>query len=91
MVKDNGVPCKTATAILIVTIEDINDNAPVFLKNYHPVILEHVEPQKIIEVLAMDYDDYSNGPPFIFQLDPNANGIITSRFKVVYNKSKYFV
>nr|CAD7403376.1 unnamed protein product [Timema cristinae] len=81
---DDGVPSKTATALLTVIVEDINDNAPTFLEDYHPVLLEHVPPRKVVEILATDVDDRNkgNGPPFIFSLDPTADDIIKASFKV---------
>lgn len=44
---DDGVPPKTATATLTVIVQDINDNAPMFLKEYRPVLPEHVPPRKV--------------------------------------------
>nr|CAD7572875.1 unnamed protein product [Timema californicum] len=81
---DDGVPSKTATALLTVIVEDVNDNAPTFLEDYHPVLLEHVPPRKVVEILAKDMDDRNkgNGPPFIFSLDPTADDIIKASFKV---------
>jgi len=48
---DDGIPPKTATATLTVIVQDINDNAPTFLKDYRPVITEHVAPKKVIRWL----------------------------------------
>lgn len=81
---DDGVPPKTATATLTVIVQDINDNAPTFLKDYRPVLPEHVPPRKVVEILATDDDDRSksNGPPFQFRLDPGADDIIRASFKV---------
>ncbi|KAK9710914.1 Laminin G domain [Popillia japonica] len=81
---DDGVPPKTATATLTVIVQDINDNAPTFLKEYRPVLPEHVPPRKVVEILATDDDDRSksNGPPFQFRLDPGADDIIRASFKV---------
>ncbi|KAG5675458.1 hypothetical protein PVAND_005362 [Polypedilum vanderplanki] len=81
---DDGIPQKTATATLTVIVQDINDNAPKFLKDYRPVLPEHVPPRKVIEILATDDDDRSksNGPPFQFRLDPGADDIIRASFKV---------
>ncbi|XP_065164456.1 neural-cadherin isoform X4 [Atheta coriaria] len=81
---DDGVPPKTATATLTVIVQDINDNAPSFLKDYRPVLPEHIPPRKVVEILATDDDDRSksNGPPFQFRLDPGADDIIRASFKV---------
>lgn len=91
MAADDGVPPKTATATLLINVEDINDNAPVFLKEYRPVLPEHTPPQKIVEIQAKDKDDRlkNNGPPFTFKLDPTASDVIKSSFKVEYDPSKY--
>ncbi|XP_066902324.1 neural-cadherin isoform X6 [Halyomorpha halys] len=85
---DDGVPPKTATATLTVIVQDINDNAPMFLKEYRPVLPEHVPPRKVVEVLATDDDDRSksNGPPFTFRMDPNADDIIRASFKVEHDQ-----
>lgn len=87
---DDGVPPKTATATLTVIVQDINDNAPMFLKDYRPVLPEHVPPRKVVEVLATDDDDRSksNGPPFTFRMDPNADDIIRASFKVEHDQSE---
>lgn len=96
MAIDDGMPPKTATATLTVIVQDINDNAPKFLRDYRPVLPEHVPPRKVVEVLATDDDDRSksNGPPFTFRLDPNADDVIRASFKVEHDQSKlmlYFV
>lgn len=70
----------------------MNDNAPNFRKDYRPVLEEHSPPQKIVEIEAMDKDDKSkgNGAPFTFKMDPEADDIIKSSFKVEYDSSKKF-
>lgn len=86
---DDGVPPKTATATLTVIVEDINDNAPTFLKDYRPVLPEHTSARTVVEVLATDDDDRSksNGPPFIFRMDPTADDVIRASFKVEHDQS----
>nr|CAD7400327.1 unnamed protein product [Timema poppensis] len=81
---DDGVPSKTATALLTVIVEDVNDNAPTFLEDYYPVLPEHVSPRKVVEILAYDEDDRTkgNGPPFSFKMDPSAEDVIRASFKV---------
>nr|CAD7597146.1 unnamed protein product [Timema genevievae] len=85
---DEDVPPKTATATLTVIVQDINDNAPKFLEDYRPVLLEHVPPRKIVEIMATDEDEMSknNGPPFTFKMDSKADDIIRASFKVEHNK-----
>lgn len=87
---DDGIPPKTATATLTVIVQDINDNPPTFLKDYRPVVPEHVQPRKVVEILATDDDDRSksNGPPFTFRMDPNADDVIKASFKVESDNSE---
>jgi hypothetical protein len=84
---DDGAPPRTATATLTVVVSDINDNAPRFLHDYRPVVMEKSPPQKVIEIQATDDDDRSkgNGPPFSFRLDHNAPAIIKQKFDVSYD------
>jgi hypothetical protein len=88
---DDGDPPKTATATLTVIVQDINDNAPKFLKNYRPVIPENSSPRKVVDILATDDDDRSksNGPPFFFRMDPNADDQIKASFRVDHDPSKW--
>ncbi|XP_023290813.1 neural-cadherin isoform X1 [Orussus abietinus] len=81
---DDGIPPKTATATLTVIVQDINDNPPRFIKDYRPVLQEYVQPRRVVEILATDDDDRSrsNGPPFTFRMDPNADDVIKASFKV---------
>ncbi|XP_043475146.1 neural-cadherin isoform X3 [Leptopilina heterotoma] len=81
---DDGIPPKTATATLTVIVQDINDNPPTFLKDYRPVLTEYALPKRVVEILATDDDDRSksNGPPFTFKMDPEADDIIRASFKV---------
>lgn len=58
---DDGFPPKSSTATLTVVVGDINDNAPRFLYDYRPVIMEKSPPQKVQEILATDDDDRSKG------------------------------
>ncbi len=46
--------------------------------------MEHAPPRKVVEIMAMDDDDWSkgNGPPFHFRLDPKADDIIRASFKI---------
>lgn len=45
---------------------------------------------QVVEVLATDDDDRSksNGPPFTFRMDPNADDIIRASFKVEHDQSE---
>ncbi|XP_043210951.1 neural-cadherin-like isoform X4 [Amphibalanus amphitrite] len=86
---DDGVPPKTATATLTVIVDDVNDNAPTFLEDYRPVLMENAAPREVAEVMAADADDRSsgNGPPFTFKMDPRADDTIRSGFRVEHDST----
>lgn len=88
---DDGLPPKTSTATLTINVQDINDNAPTFMQEYRPVLPEHVPPRKILDILAVDKDERpkGNAGPFTFKLDPNADGVIRTGFRIEQVQSKY--
>jgi len=61
-VSDMGSPAKSASAILQINVEDINDNAPEFDKdNYYVRVAEDVKLNaSILKVHAMDRDEGKN-------------------------------
>ncbi|XP_030595803.1 protocadherin alpha-8-like isoform X20 [Archocentrus centrarchus] len=60
---DGGKPPKSGNMNILVNVLDINDNAPVFSKNYYSVMLSENAPlgTKVIQVNATDLDDGPNG------------------------------
>lgn len=82
---DDGIPQRTAVATLNVNLEDVNDNAPKFLRDYVSIVYENTPPGRIEEIQAADPDDKlaGNGPPFHFRLHPNASQQIKDLFDVV--------
>jgi len=84
---DYGVPALSATAEVVVTLIDENDNAPVFQQSlYQSSIREDAQNQsEVITVLATDADepgnnnsmiDYSLTNTSVFSIESN-NGVIT--------------
>lgn len=84
---DDGVPQRNSTATLTVVLDDVNDNAPKFLKDYVAIIREDDKEQMIADLLAADPDDRmaGNGPQFHFELDPNAPQKIKDIFEVIHD------
>lgn len=81
---DTDRPRLTATATLIVNVEDVNDNAPSLVNSTLPPIAEGSGPSKIGHIYAFDRDDYArgNGPPFTFYIDPSAPERIKRLFRL---------
>uniref|UniRef100_A0A674PHG7 Protocadherin-16 n=1 Tax=Takifugu rubripes TaxID=31033 RepID=A0A674PHG7_TAKRU len=87
---DGGSPKRTDEMTLDVTVQDINDNAPVFNQSrYHAIISENLQPgSNILQVFATDDDEGDNGkvlyeinrrqsdPDHYFLVDPQS-GVIT--------------
>ncbi|XP_059080013.1 cadherin-related tumor suppressor-like [Tigriopus californicus] len=68
---DSGSPPATGTAMLTVTVEDINDTPPK-VTNTEGFIKENSPPESfIMKFKVIDADLEENGPPFRFRLLPN--------------------
>ncbi|XP_018326960.1 DE-cadherin [Agrilus planipennis] len=65
----------------IIELEDINDNEP-FLNVTTVVWYENQEPGDITQLTADDYDSVENGPPFTYDLAPEASVEIRQKFAV---------
>ncbi len=74
-VTDRGVPPLTTFASVIVTVGDINDNAPVFSRPFQQTtVSEDSDPTDIITITAYDSDSpLSPNSRIVFSLDPIGN------------------
>ena len=63
LAQDHGLPSLNSTALVIVSVRDINDNAPRFNQsNFSATLPENMEPGAIVITLqATDDDDGANG------------------------------
>ncbi|XP_028450211.1 cadherin-7-like [Perca flavescens] len=67
-------------AVVLVSVTDVNDNAPSFAIEYQPLVCEDTEPGQIIETLsAVDRDQPENGHHFLFSLSTEHAGNFTLR------------
>uniref|UniRef100_A0A672FZE0 Protocadherin-16 n=1 Tax=Salarias fasciatus TaxID=181472 RepID=A0A672FZE0_SALFA len=86
---DGGSPKRTDQMILDITVQDINDNAPVFNQSrYHAIISENLQPgSNILQVFATDADEGDNGMVLYEinrrQSDPDRYFVIDSRTGVI--------
>uniref|UniRef100_A0A8C4TJR2 Si:dkey-22o22.2 n=1 Tax=Erpetoichthys calabaricus TaxID=27687 RepID=A0A8C4TJR2_ERPCA len=71
---DMGHPPLTGSAVVLLTVQDINDNGPEFEMSYQPVVWENDAAPQVIPMNdtslllhAKDRDTVLNGPPFTFQ------------------------
>ncbi|XP_068998297.1 cadherin-7-like [Embiotoca jacksoni] len=56
-------------AVVLVSVTDVNDNAPSFAIEYQTFVCENAQPGQIIETLsAVDPDEPENGHHFLFSL-----------------------
>uniref|UniRef100_A0A224XKW2 Putative cadherin egf lag seven-pass g-type receptor n=1 Tax=Panstrongylus lignarius TaxID=156445 RepID=A0A224XKW2_9HEMI len=76
---------------VVITLKDINDNAPV-LDVPQPVFWrENQSPGIIATLSAKDNDGPENGPPFTFAISSVASSDILSKFSVIDSKLKALV
>ncbi|KAM6989840.1 cadherin-7-like [Tautogolabrus adspersus] len=62
-------------SVVLISVTDINDNAPSLANDYKTFICENAEPGQVIETLsAVDLDDPDNGHHFLFSLSAEAAG-----------------
>uniref|UniRef100_UPI0037E7CD67 cadherin-7-like n=1 Tax=Semicossyphus pulcher TaxID=241346 RepID=UPI0037E7CD67 len=60
-------------AVVLVSVTDINDNAPSLAIKYKTFVCENAEPGQVIETLsAVDRDEPDNGHHFLFSLSTEA-------------------
>lgn len=81
--EDGGPTSLPETTEVVITLIDINDNAP-FLDMPKPVIWRENQPEGgvITKLVAKDYDGPENGPPFKFAIASSASVEIQSKFGV---------
>lgn len=87
LASDNGTPAATAEAHITVNVLDVNDNAPVFARNFYEFSIEENVPRNTIvgKVNAKDADDGINAEIRLslitnntnFQIDPKSGEIVT--------------
>uniref|UniRef100_A0A8D0D3F7 Cadherin domain-containing protein n=1 Tax=Sander lucioperca TaxID=283035 RepID=A0A8D0D3F7_SANLU len=72
---DAGSPPMTGTAIVVVTVLDINDNGPEFEVPYEPIVWENAAAPQVVRMNetslllhATDRDTSTNGGPFSIRL-----------------------
>uniref|UniRef100_A0A8C7LXV5 Si:dkey-22o22.2 n=1 Tax=Oncorhynchus kisutch TaxID=8019 RepID=A0A8C7LXV5_ONCKI len=72
---DTGIPPLTGTAIVMVTVLDINDNGPEFEVPYKPIVWENMAAPQAVRINdtslllhAADRDSSPNGGPFSIRL-----------------------
>ncbi|KAK2846728.1 hypothetical protein Q5P01_009727 [Channa striata] len=86
---DGGSPKRTDQMTLDITVQDINDNAPVFNQSrYHAIISENLQPgSSILQVFATDADEGDNGMVLYEinrrQSDPDRYFVIDSRTGII--------
>ena len=73
MARDHGIPFKKSTMQVVIAVDDVNDNAPIF-KGVRPTweVLEDVKVgTAILQVKATDRDEGSNNRKVHYALAPN--------------------
>ncbi|KAM4606285.1 cadherin-7 [Polymixia lowei] len=68
-------PTQIGKGIALITVQDINDNAPVFAIEYETLLCEHAMPGQVIQTIsAVDKDEPPSGHRFYFALAASVAG-----------------
>ncbi|KAK6492315.1 cadherin-7-like [Huso huso] len=66
-------PTQVGRGIAVISVLDINDNAPMFAIEYETFLCENAQPGQVIQTIsAVDKDEPPNGHRFYFALTPEA-------------------
>ncbi|XP_041050261.1 protocadherin-10-like [Carcharodon carcharias] len=79
--KDGGVPARSGTALIIISVQDANDNRPVFSQSVYNVnLLENVpKGTLVIKLNATDLDEGANGE-VLYSFSNHASGRVRELF-----------
>lgn len=79
LASDHGSPVRSATASVIIRVQDINDNDPVFEPKIYGASISEIDPPgtPVISVTATDKDE---DPRIIYQI---TNGNMRGRFNII--------
>ena len=63
---DSGTPVRSSQTVVSIHVDDVNDNAPVFLqRTYHAIVDEEQDPPvAVVTVSATDFDDPTSNVSF---------------------------
>ncbi|XP_041050027.1 protocadherin Fat 1-like isoform X1 [Carcharodon carcharias] len=73
---DNGEPPLFSHTALNIQVLDVNDNPPMFFQFNYSVVIQENEPigSSVLQLLVVDRDSGSNGPPFLFSIAAGNEG-----------------
>ncbi|XP_056452309.1 cadherin-7-like [Gadus chalcogrammus] len=62
-------PSQVGTSVVLISVTDVNDNAPAFAIDYQPFVCENARSGQVIETIsAVDRDEPQTGHRFLFSL-----------------------
>lgn len=87
---DGGTPARTATATLLLSVLDVNDNPPHVTGPSVLQVPENSWPRHVANVTLGDTDDWTlgHGPPFSVALDISTPASIRGDFTVDFDSGK---
>uniref|UniRef100_A0A671LFV9 FAT atypical cadherin 1b n=1 Tax=Sinocyclocheilus anshuiensis TaxID=1608454 RepID=A0A671LFV9_9TELE len=70
LASDSGNPPKSDSAVINMTVSDVNDNPPVFSQANYSLIIQENLPSgaAVLQLNVTDNDSPQNGPPFSFSI-----------------------